>query len=58
MAMVSRDLVASEFEARVTRRIPLVEQKRLTLPEQLRSKFVVAFLLLNTRIIGYLNLSA
>jgi branched-subunit amino acid transport protein len=36
-AVVGRDLVASGFVTRVTRRIPLVDQKPLTLPEQLRS---------------------
>ena len=45
--MVARDLVASGFERRVTRRIPLVEQKLLTLPEKLSSTFFVAFLFLN-----------
>ena len=47
--MVARDLVASGFETRVTRRISLVEQKLFTLPEQLRSTLFVAFLLLNIK---------
>ena len=45
--MVVRDLVASVFETKVTRRIPLVDQKLLTLLGQLMSTFFVAFLLLN-----------
>jgi hypothetical protein len=45
--MVARDLVASVFETKVTRRIPLVDQKLLTLLGQLMSTFFVAFLLLN-----------
>jgi hypothetical protein len=35
--MVARDLLASGFATRVTRRMPLVEQRLLTLPGQLRS---------------------
>jgi hypothetical protein len=38
--MVARDLVASVFETRVTRRIPLVYQKLITLPGQLKSTFL------------------
>jgi hypothetical protein len=49
--MVARDLVASGFERRVTRPITLVEQKLLTFPEQLRSTFVVALLLLNINLL-------
>jgi hypothetical protein len=49
--MVAIDLVVSVFERRVTRRIKLVEQRLLTFPEQLRSKFFVAFLLLNINLL-------
>ena len=34
---MGRDLVASGFATRITRRMPLVDQKLLTVPEQLRS---------------------
>ena len=36
-AVEGRDLVVSEFATRVTRRMPPVEHKPLTLPGQLRS---------------------
>ena len=38
--MVTIYLVASGFETRVTRRIPLVEQKLPTIPEQVRTTFL------------------
>ena len=36
---MGRDLVASGFVTRVTRRIPLVDQKLPTVPDQMRSFF-------------------
>jgi hypothetical protein len=39
--MLAIDLIASGFGTRVTGWIPLVEQKLLTLPEQLRSTLYI-----------------